>query len=285
MCTPSRSVLMTGLQTPDNRHVRQHRRGVGEEPVDGVPTIGHMLRKAGYYTAYKGKWHLNKDFDTHEPDQLFTKEMDAYGFSDYVSPGDLIGHTLGGYEFDHLIAGSAITWLRRVGRPLSNDGQAVEPVRQPREPARHHVLQHRRSRAEGPGHGQTAEASGPRARSRALSRDVGSCPWPPTPARGRWTRRAVRAAHGEFLKVWDSRARPHSRSRKSGGGGSTTSTSTRMRTMDLQIAAAPERARRARPHRSDHRRLHLRSRRDGGRARPSRQRPVRLRGEHSHPAR
>ena len=41
-----------------------------------------MLRKAGYYTAYKGKWHLNKEFDTHEPEKLFTKEMDAYGFSD-----------------------------------------------------------------------------------------------------------------------------------------------------------------------------------------------------------
>ena len=23
----------------------------------GIPTIGHMLREAGYYTAFKGKWH------------------------------------------------------------------------------------------------------------------------------------------------------------------------------------------------------------------------------------
>jgi arylsulfatase len=86
-----------------------------------IPTIGHMLRKAGYYTAYKGKWHLNRDFDMEEPDKLFTKEMDAYGFSDFAGPGDIIGHTLGGYHFDHLIAGSAITWLRRVGQPLSKD--------------------------------------------------------------------------------------------------------------------------------------------------------------------
>ena len=79
-----------------------------------------MLRKAGYYAAYKGKWHLAREFDTEEGDRLFTKEMDAYGFSNYASPGDLIAHTLGGYEFDHLIASSAITWLRRVGRPLSD---------------------------------------------------------------------------------------------------------------------------------------------------------------------
>jgi arylsulfatase len=123
MCTPSRSVLLTGLQTADNRMFDNCDFPWVKSLSPQVPTIGHMLRKAGYYTAYKGKWHLNKDFDTHEPDKLFTKEMDAYGFSDYVGPGDLIGHTLGGYQFDHLIAASAITWLRRVGRPLSNEGK------------------------------------------------------------------------------------------------------------------------------------------------------------------
>jgi hypothetical protein len=54
---------------------------------------------------------------------LRAKEMDEYGFSDYVSPGDLIADTLGGYEFDNLIAGSAVTWLRRKGRPLSDEGR------------------------------------------------------------------------------------------------------------------------------------------------------------------
>lgn len=123
MCTPSRSVILTGLQTADTRMFdNADTPWIKALPKD-VATIGHMLRKAGYYTAYKGKWHLNKDFDTHEPEKLFTKEMDAYGFSDYVCPGDLIGHTLGGYQFDHLIAGSATTWLRRVGRPLADQGQ------------------------------------------------------------------------------------------------------------------------------------------------------------------
>jgi arylsulfatase A-like enzyme len=123
MCTPSRSVLLTGLQTPDNRMFDNTDMPWVKNLAPDVPTIGHMLRKAGYYTAYKGKWHLNKDFDTQAPDKLFTKEMETYGFSDFVGPGDLIGHTLGGYQFDHLIAGSAITWLRRVGQPLSNQGK------------------------------------------------------------------------------------------------------------------------------------------------------------------
>jgi len=123
MCTPSRSVLTTGLQTPDNGMFDNADVPWVESLSTSVPTVGHMLRKAGYYTAYKGKWHLNKEFDVNEPEKLFTKEMDAYGFSDYVSPGDLIAHTLGGYEFDHLIASSAVSWLRRVGRPLSNQGK------------------------------------------------------------------------------------------------------------------------------------------------------------------
>ena len=41
-----------------------------------IPTIGHMLRDAGYYTAYKGKRHLTKEFETVNslgtPEKIFT---------------------------------------------------------------------------------------------------------------------------------------------------------------------------------------------------------------------
>jgi len=123
MCTSSRAVLLTGLQTPDNRMFENADVPWVKNLSTRIPTVGHMLRKAGYYTAYKGKWHLNDKFDSEDPDRLFTKEMEQYGFADYFSPGDVIGHTLGGYQFDHLIAGSAITWLRRNGRPLTDDSK------------------------------------------------------------------------------------------------------------------------------------------------------------------
>ncbi|MFO1163455.1 MAG: sulfatase-like hydrolase/transferase [Reyranellaceae bacterium] len=123
MCTSSRSVMLTGLQTADNGMYENldvpWMKSLGFEH----PTIGHMLRKAGYYTAYKGKWHLSREFDTREVGQFMTPHMDKYGFSDNFSPGDLIGHTLGGYSFDHMTAGSAINWLRTKGRPLSDDGK------------------------------------------------------------------------------------------------------------------------------------------------------------------
>ncbi|GAB6112816.1 sulfatase-like hydrolase/transferase [Desulfomicrobium salsuginis] len=122
MCTSSRSVLMTGLQTPDNGMFENCDMPYVKSLSTEVPTIGHMLRKAGYYTAYKGKWHLNRDFDTDRPERLFTKEMEAYGFSDFVWPGDVLAHTLGGYKHDHMIAGSAVSWLRDKGRSLADEG-------------------------------------------------------------------------------------------------------------------------------------------------------------------
>jgi arylsulfatase A-like enzyme len=123
MCTSSRAILMTGLQTVDNGMYENLDLPWVTDLSPDIPTIGHMLRKAGHYAAYKGKWHLTRSFDQHDPERLFTREMDGYGFSDYASPGDVVGHTLGGYEFDHLISGSAITWLRRHGGALSEQGK------------------------------------------------------------------------------------------------------------------------------------------------------------------
>jgi arylsulfatase len=115
-------VLLTGLTTPNNGMFENCDTPYVGSMSTKVPTIGHMLRKAGYYTAYKGKWHLSPDFDKNT-DSLLTKEMEKYGFADYAGIGDIIGHTLGGYQFDHLVSGSAVTWLRRNGRPLQDDSK------------------------------------------------------------------------------------------------------------------------------------------------------------------
>ncbi len=123
MCTSSRSVMFTGLQTADNGMYENTDMPYVSNLSTKIPTIGHMLRKAGYYTAYKGKWHLSRKFDSEESDELLTKEMEKYGFADYKSPGDIVGHNLGGYQFDQLIAGSAITWLRRHGQRINDEGK------------------------------------------------------------------------------------------------------------------------------------------------------------------
>jgi arylsulfatase len=124
VCTPSRSVLYTG------RHI-QHTKmfdntnfpWISSMSTD-IPTLGHMLRNVGYYTAYKGKWHLTKEFETVNslgtPEKIFTKEMDAYGFSDYFGIGDIIGHTRGGYLHDGITSAMGVNWLRGHGKELAD---------------------------------------------------------------------------------------------------------------------------------------------------------------------
>jgi arylsulfatase A-like enzyme len=201
MCTPSRSVLMTGLQTPDNRMFDNTDMPWVQSLSTDIPTVGHMLRKAGYYTAYKGKWHLNKEFDSLEPEKLFTKEMDAYGFSDFVGPGDIIGHTLGGYEFDHVIAGSAITWMRRVGKPLASQGKPWSLFVSLVNP---HDIMYFNTDAPGQNVQNTGKllklAAG--APDHELYRATWDMPVAST-LREPMDKPGRPRAHGEFLKVWD----------------------------------------------------------------------------------
>lgn len=127
MCTSSRSVLLTGLQTTDNGMYENLDVPWMKSLSTDKPTIGHMLRKAGYYTAYKGKWHLTKEFETvnklGSPTKIFTEEMEAYGFSDYFGIGDIIAHTQGGYLHDGVISAMAGSWLRGKGRELAGEGK------------------------------------------------------------------------------------------------------------------------------------------------------------------
>ena len=123
VCTPSRSVIYTG------QHIQQTRMfdntnfpWISSMSTD-IPTIGDLLREVGYYAAYKGKWHLTKEFETVNelgtPTKIFTKEMDAYGFSDYFGIGDIIAHDRGGYLHDGVISAMAVNWLRGRGMDLS----------------------------------------------------------------------------------------------------------------------------------------------------------------------
>lgn len=96
-CSPSRSVLLTGLYT--------HQTGVmvtGASWLDPrFPTWGRMLREVGYETAYYGKWHLNPNPRA---------SLQQYGFSGgtYPSPNGGPGQ---GYKKDPQIADQFIRWL------------------------------------------------------------------------------------------------------------------------------------------------------------------------------
>ena len=128
MCSASRAVIYTGLHMPlngvfDNAGVPYQK---SLDPK--LPTVGKILRKLGYYPAYKGKWHLNGAMAMeNRPDHikaLFESTMDKdYGFFDYTGTGDYIEGALGGYQYDTITSAQATQWLKAKGRPMTDAKQ------------------------------------------------------------------------------------------------------------------------------------------------------------------
>ena len=121
-CSPSRSTIYTGLHTQHTGMTSNHGAPPFPEMAE-VQTLGHRLRKLGYYTAYKGKWHLshvpesgNLSYGTYPSTR---NVLEPFGFSDYNDDGDPHGVTWTGYKFDPQTASNAVRWLHGKGRALS----------------------------------------------------------------------------------------------------------------------------------------------------------------------
>ncbi len=102
-CSPSRATLFTG-EYMAKHGVTENSTGPHnpELPYDAV-TLGHLLRDQGYYTGYKGKWHL---------EATPTPNMEAYGFSDWEGNDSAWWGLAGsGTEFDEPIARQSAEWI------------------------------------------------------------------------------------------------------------------------------------------------------------------------------
>lgn len=120
-CSPSRACLYTGLHTQINGMTSN----IGAPPfpkLAPVPTLGHLMREQGYYTAYKGKWHLS-DVPTevsvrYGPFRSARDVLEPFGFADYSDVGIADGATWSGFKFDAEVASAASQWLHQTGRQL-----------------------------------------------------------------------------------------------------------------------------------------------------------------------
>ena len=125
VCTPSRAVIYTGQHIQNNGMFDNCDFPWTDDLSKDIDTLGDMLRREGYYTAYKGKWHLNHDFETandlNSPERFLAEEMEEYGFSDYFGIGDIIAHTEGGYLHDDVISAMSRSWLRGKGSNLATE--------------------------------------------------------------------------------------------------------------------------------------------------------------------
>lgn len=118
-CTPSRAVIYTGQHTQKTGVYSNAEQGAVLTP--DIDTLGDMMRAAGYYSAYKGKWHLAKIDDTPGGFQrLFndtTDAMEPFGFSDYNFDGEEIGLTWAGYKTDRHVTGDAAMLIQQFAKP------------------------------------------------------------------------------------------------------------------------------------------------------------------------
>lgn len=120
-CSPSRSTIYTGQHTQHTGVTSN----LGAPPfpkMKPVKTLGHLLREQGYYTAYKGKWHLSHVPENptlqYGPFPSARDVLEPYGFSDYSDVGISDGGTWAGYTLDGQTASQASQWLHEKGRAL-----------------------------------------------------------------------------------------------------------------------------------------------------------------------
>ena len=136
-CGPSRSTFYTGQHIQKTgmytnpigeygTYAPEGPRGRGVELPAGFPTIGTMLRAQGYYTAYKGKWHLsviNQKVGAGGKFPDATHALEDYGFSDYNYDGEHTGLSWAGFGHDGVTAAESINLLER----FSSGGTAGKP--------------------------------------------------------------------------------------------------------------------------------------------------------------
>ena len=91
VCTPTRYGLLTGRYNWRSRLARGVLSGTSEHLIPAErPTLGHLMRRAGYHTSMIGKWHLGWDWNKPDGKEIdFTKPVlngpDINGFDQYYA--------------------------------------------------------------------------------------------------------------------------------------------------------------------------------------------------------
>ena len=113
-CSPSRSTIFCGRHTQQTGLYLNSDTPPNPIAAETMPTLGHMMQAAGYYTSYKGKWHLSQINRrrnwTQVPGGIYPNTqnaMEAYGFHDYGFDGESVGLTWDGYRSDIFVAADA----------------------------------------------------------------------------------------------------------------------------------------------------------------------------------
>jgi arylsulfatase len=125
--TSSRSVIYTGTHITDTLMIDNTESPWQEPLAENLTTVGDRMLSAGYYSAFKGKWHMGDTSvfdDTSQPVMQEQNGLLGYGFSDWNAQGDIVGQLQQGYMQDSNIAGDTVSWLRSKGSATNAAGQS-----------------------------------------------------------------------------------------------------------------------------------------------------------------
>jgi arylsulfatase len=111
ICTPSRASMWTGVHAVHTGLWDNTNFAWIEELTSEIPTLGHLLREQGYYTAFKGKWHLSETERSEDA-------LERYGFSDFQQWGEMFGAPLQGEQLDGVATFETVDWLESKGAHL-----------------------------------------------------------------------------------------------------------------------------------------------------------------------
>lgn len=115
VCATARAVLYTGQHSQRNGVWENMPLPYAPEMKTDVPTLGTLMRGAGYHAAYFGKWHLSKLHGRRRkplPESEVQAEIRSYGF-DETGTGYEIDGPLGGHGEDGKTTDKAIAFLDR----------------------------------------------------------------------------------------------------------------------------------------------------------------------------
>jgi arylsulfatase A-like enzyme len=126
ICTPSRATMWTGVHAKHTGLWDNTNFAWTDELSSEVPTIGHLLREQGYYTAFKGKWHLSSVPRSEDA-------LERYGFADYQQWGEMFGAPLEGAMVDGAAAFETVDWLEHRATQLEQPWLLVSSLINPHD--------------------------------------------------------------------------------------------------------------------------------------------------------
>jgi arylsulfatase len=126
ICTPSRAAMWTGVHARHTGLWDNTNFAWIDELSTEVPTIGHLLREQGYYTAFKGKWHLSAVPRSEDA-------LERYGFSDYQQWGEMYGGPLQGEQLDGVAAFETVDWLEHRAPQLDRPWLLISSLINPHD--------------------------------------------------------------------------------------------------------------------------------------------------------